>query len=188
MPGATLSRQQQDELLNILKTRFECNMKHHKGLAWADLQARLQAGERKLASLHQMEATGGEPDVVGFDRKTGEYIFYDCAPQSPIGRRSICYDRPGQKKREEEGLQIAGNVLDMAAAMGIEPLSEEEYRHLQTLSAFDTKSQSWLKTPAAIAELGGAIFADRHYNTVFVYHNTAPCFYRARGFRGSLRV
>ncbi len=188
MPTTTLAKKKRDELLSTLKARFESNMKRHKGMAWADVLARLQAGERKLASLQQMEATGGEPDVVGFDKQTGEYIFYDCAPQSPIGRRSICYDGAGQRKREEEGLPVAGNVLDMAVAMGIEPLSEEEYRYLQTLGAFDTKSQSWLKTPVAIVELGGAIFADRRYNTVFVYHNTAPCFYRARGFRGSLRV
>ncbi len=133
-------------------------------------------------------ARGGEPDVIGFDKNAGQYIFCDCSAESPKGRRGVCYDREGQQKRIKEGLRPSGNVLDMAAAMGIEPLTEEQYRELQKLGAFDTKTQSWLKTPAAIAKLGGAIFADRRFDTVFVYHNTAPCFYRGRAFRGSLRV
>jgi Protein of unknown function (DUF4256) len=135
-----------------------------------------------------MERTGGEPDVTGKDKQTDEYVFYDCSAESPQGRRNVCYDGEGQKKREKEGLSVAGNVLDMAAAMGIEPLTEEQYRELQKLGNFDTKTQSWLKTPAEITNLGGAIFGDRRFGRVFVYHNTTPCFYRARGFRGLVRV
>ena len=183
-----LRPEQRDELLRALKARFEKNMKRHKGLPWAEVHARLQANPEKLWSLREMERTGGEPDVVGQDKKTGEFIFYDCSAESPKGRRSICYDREGQRKREKEGLHPGGNVFDIAAAMGIEPLTEEEYRELQELGEFDTKTQSWLKTPADIRELGGAIFGDRRFGRVFTYHNTAPCFYSGRAFRGSLRV
>lgn len=188
MSTATLSEEQREELLRHLKARFEKHMNRHKGLAWADLRPRLARKSRALLSLSEMERTGGEPDVIGQDKKTGEYLFCDCSPESPLGRRSICYDRKGQEKREKEGLQLAGNMLDMAAAIGIEPLTEEQYRELQKLGSFDTKTQSWLKTPADIAKLGGAIFGDRRFGRVFVYHNTAPCFYRARGFRGLLRI
>jgi hypothetical protein len=182
-----LSPGQRQELLRILKGRFEKNMNRHKSLEWAKVQAKLEANADKLWSLNEMERTGGEPDVIGHDEKTGEYIFCDCSPESPKGRRNVCYDHEGQKAREKQGLH-PGNVIDMALAMGIEPLTEEQYRELQKLGEFDTKTQSWLKTPADIRELGGAIFADRRFGRVFVYHNTAPCFYRGRAFRGSLRV
>lgn len=188
MPTATISKEQRDEVLKALKARFEKNRKRHEGLEWSDVQARLVHKSGALRSLSEMERTGGEPDVIGKDKNTGEYVFCDCSAESPLGRRNVCYDREGQKKREKEGLPVAGNVLDMAAAMGIEPLTEEQYRDLQTLGSFDTKSQSWLQTPSEITKLGGAIFGDRRFGRVFVYHNTAPCFYRARGFRGSLRV
>ena len=188
MPPATLSKEQRAELLKALKQRFEKNMKRHAGLAWAELEARISQKPKALWSLAEMERTGGEPDVIGKDKETGEYIFCDCSAESPQGRRNVCYDREGQQKREKEGLPVAGNVLDMAAAMGIEPLNEAGYRELQKLGNFDTKSQSWLKTPDEIIELGGAIFGDRRYNRVFVYHNTTPCFYRGRGFRGSLKI
>jgi hypothetical protein len=178
---------QRQELLRVLKARFEKNMNRHIGLEWAKVQAKLEANPDKLWSLNEMERTGGEPDVVGYDKKTGEYIFCDCSPESPKGRRNVCYDHEGQKAREKQGLH-PGNVMDMASAMGIEPLTEEEYRELQKLGEFDTKTQSWLKTPADIRKLGGAIFADRRFGRVFVYHNTAPCFYSGRAFRGSLRV
>jgi hypothetical protein len=183
-----LSPKQREELLGILKARFEKNINRHKGLAWAKVQAKLEAAAEKLWSLHEMERTGGEPDVVGHDEKTGEYIFYDCSPETPKARRNVCYDGEGQKAREKQGLHPNGNVIDMAAAIGIEPLTEEEYRKLQELGEFDTKTQSWLKTPPDIRKLGGAIFADRRFGHVFVYHNTAPCFYSGRAFRGSLRV
>jgi len=188
MSAATLSKEQREELLKALKERFEKNMKRHEGLEWTGVQARLVRNSRALWSLSEMERTGGEPDVIGKDKGTGEYVFCDCSAESPEGRRNVCYDRAGQEKREKEGLPIAGNVLDMAAAMGIEPLTEEQYRELQKLGSFDTKTQSWLKTPAEITKLGGAIFGDRRFGRVFVYHNTSPCFYRARGFRGSLKV
>jgi hypothetical protein len=201
MPGSTdkdpipgvekkreLSPEQRRELLGILKARFEKNVKRHKGLEWADVQAKLEANSEKLWSLNEMERTGGEPDVIGHDKRTGEYTFCDCSPESPGGRRNVCYDHEGQKAREKQGLQLGGNVLDMADAIGIEPLTEEEYRELQALGEFDTKSQSWLRTPSEIRKLGGAIFADRRFGRVFVYHNTAPCFYRGRAFRGSLTV
>ncbi|HZP01754.1 MAG TPA: DUF4256 domain-containing protein [Terriglobia bacterium] len=178
---------QRQELLRVLKARFEKNMNRHIGLEWAKVQPKLEANPDKLWSLNEMERTGGEPDVVGYDKKTGEYIFCDCSPESPKGRRNVCYDHEGQKAREKQGLH-PGNVMDMASAMGIEPLTEEEYRELQKLGEFDTKTQSWLKTPADIRKLGGAIFADRRFGRVFVYHNTAPCFYSGRAFRGSLRV
>jgi hypothetical protein len=183
-----VSPEQGEELLRTLKTRFEDNMDRHKGLEWADVQAKLEAHPEKLSSLHAMESTGGEPDVVGYDKQTGEYIFCDCSEQSPKGRRSICYDGEGQQEREKKGVHPAGNAIDIAAAMGIELLNEEQYRELQKLGEFDTTTSSWIKTPAEIRELGGAIFADRRYNTVFVSHNSAPTFYGARGFRGSLRV
>jgi hypothetical protein len=188
MSAATISKEQREELLKTLKGRFEKNMKRHEGLEWSDVQARLVRKSGALWSLSEMERTGGEPDVIGRDKGTGEYVFCDCSAESPEGRRNACYNREGQKKREKDGLPVAGNVLDMAAAMGIEPLTEEQYRELQKLGSFDTKSQSWLKTPPEIIKLGGAIFGDRRFDRVFVYHNTAPCFYRARGFRGLLKV
>ncbi len=178
---------QREELFRVLKTRFEENMDRHKGLEWVKVQAKLEATE-KLWSLNEMERTGGEPDVVGHDKKTGEYIFYDCSAESPEGRRNVCYDREGQEAREKKGVHPGGNVIDMATTMGIELLTEDQYRALQKLGAFDTKTQSWVKTPPDIRKLGGAIFADRRYDHVFVYHNSAPSFYSGRAFRGSLRV
>lgn len=173
-------------LLDALKVRFEKNMKRHKGIAWADVQAKLEANAGKLQSLLEMENTDGEPDVVGFDKKTGEYIFYDCAAESPKGRRSLCYDREALDSRKEH--KPKDSAMDMAAAMGIEILTEEEYRGLQELGNFDTKTSSWVKTPAGIRKLGGAIFCDRRYDTIFTYHNGAESYYAARGFRGALRV
>ncbi len=161
-------------------------MKRHKGLDWATVQARLEAKPEKLGSLHDMERTGGEPDVIGYDEKTGEYIFYDCSAESPKGRRSVCYDREALESRKEH--KPENNAMDMAAAMGIELLTEEQYRELQQLGDFDTKTSSWVKTPAAIRKLGGALFCDRRYDRVFIYHNGAESYYAARGFRGSLRV
>jgi hypothetical protein len=183
-----LSQEKREELLKVLKTRFEKNMNRHKGLEWAKVQAKLEANIEKLWSLNEMERTGGEPDVVGQDKKTGEYIFYDCSAETPKGRRNVCYDREGQEAREKKGIHPAGNVVDMAAALGIELLTQEQYRELQELGEFDTKTQSWVKTPLDIRKLGGAIFADRRYGNVFVYHNSAPSFYSGRAFRGSLRV
>ncbi len=183
-----LSPEQGEEILKILMIRFEENMDRHKGLRWAEVQAKLEAQPEKLASLNSMESTGGEPDVVGYDKKTGEYIFCDCSAESPEGRRNICYDGEGQAERVKKGVHPAGNAIDMAAAMGIELLNEDQYRELQRLGEFDTRTSSWIKTPPDIRELGGAIFADRRYNTVFVYHNSAPTFYGARGFRGSLKI
>jgi len=183
-----LSPEQGEELLKTLKTRFEQNMNRHKGLEWPDIQAKLEAHPEKLSSLNAMEGTGGEPDVVGYDEQTGEYIFSDCIAESPEGRRNICYDGGGQEEREKKGIYPAGNAIDLAAAMGIELLNEDQYRELQKLGEFDTKTSSWIQTPSVIRELGGAIFADRRYDQVFVYHNSAPSFYGARGFRGSLRV
>ncbi len=161
-------------------------MNRHRNLEWAELQVRLEAKPDKLRSLHQMEATGGEPDVVGYDESTGEYIFYDCSPESPKGRRSVCYDHEALESRKE--YKPKNSAVDMAAEMGIELLTEEQYRELQKLGDFDTKSSSWVKTPSAIRELGGALFCDRRYGTVFLYHNGAQSYYAARGFRGSLRV
>ena len=181
-----LSPEQREELLRALKARFEKNMNRHKGLEWAKVQAKLEANTEKLWSLNEMERTGGEPDAVGHDKKTGEYIFYDCSAESPKGRRSVCYDREAQESRKEH--KPESNAIDMASAMGIELLTEEQYRELQKLGDFDTKTSSWLKTPAAIRRLGGAIFGDRRYGTVFVYHNGAPSYYAVRAFRGSLRV
>lgn len=178
--------QQREELLNVLKTRFEKNMNRHQGLAWADLQGKLEAHPEKLQSLGEMERTGGEPDVVGLDEKTGEYIFMDCSAESPAGRRSVCYDREALESRKEYKPET--NAVDMAAAMGIELLTEEEYRALQKLGEFDIKTSSWIKTPPEIRKLGGALFCDRRYGTVFLYHNGAQSYYAARGFRGLLRV
>ena len=180
------STKHRDELLNTLKARFEKNINRHKGLEWAKVQAKLEANTEKLWSLNEMERTGGEPDVVGHDKKTGEYIFYDCSPESPKGGRSVCYDREALESRKEH--KPEDNAIDMAAAIGIELLTEEQYRELQKLGNFDSKTSSWVKTPADIRKLGGALFCDRRYNTVFVYHNGAESYYAARGFRGSLRV
>jgi hypothetical protein len=177
---------QSEELLRALKARFEKNMNRHKGLEWAKVNAKLEDDTEKLWLLHEMERTGGEPDVVGYDKKTGEYTFYDCSAESPKGRRSVCYDRKALESRKE--FKPKDTALDMAAAMGIEILTEAEYRELQQLGKFDTKTSSWLKTPMDIRKLGGAIFADRRYDHVFVYHNGAPSYYAVRGFRGSLRV
>ena len=181
-----LSLEGQEQLLNILKSRFEKHMNRHEGIAWNAVQAKLEVSPEKLWSLDEMEATGGEPDVVGFDAATGEYIFYDCAPESPKGRRSICYDRAALDSRKEN--KPANSAVDMAAEMGIALLTEPEYRELQKLGSFDLKTSSWVQTPAEIRKLGGAIFCDRRYNTVFTYHNGAESYYAARGFRGSLRV
>ena len=183
-----LSAEQHKELIQTLKERFEKNMERHKGLDWGKLQAKLNSANlaEKLWSLSEMERTGGEPDVVGFDNKTGEYIFYDCSPESPKGRRSLCYDRKALDSRKEH--KPKNSVLDMAAAIGIELLTEEQYRALQNLGNFDTKTSSWVKTPPDIRKLGGAIFCDRRYDTVFMYHNGAESYYAARGFRCSLRV
>ncbi len=181
-----LSPKQREELLKALKTRFEKNMNRHKGLEWAKVQVKLEANSEKLWSLNEMERTGGEPDVVGHDKKTGEYIFYDCSAESPQGRRSVCYDREALESRKEH--KPENNATDMAAAMGIDMLTEEQYRGFQELGNFDTKTSSWVKTPSDIRELGGALFCDRRYDTVFVYHNGAESYYAARGFRGSLRV
>ena len=181
-----LSPEQQEELLHILKTRFEKNMNRHKGLEWTKVQARLEANPGKLWSLDEMEKTGGEPDVVGHDKKTGEYIFYDCSVESPKGRRSLCYDHKALESRKEN--KPADSALSMAAAMGIELLTEEQYRELQQLGEFDTKTSSWVVTPVEIRKHGGAIFCDRRYDHVFVYHNGAESYYAARGFRGALRA
>ena len=181
-----MQAKQQEELLKALKARFEKNMNRHQGLEWAKVQAKLEANPEKLWSLNEMESTGGEPDVVGYDEKTGEYIFYDCSAESPKGRRNVCYDREALESRKEH--KPENNAMDTATAMGIEILTEEQYRALQKLGNFDTKTSSWLKTPAAIRKLGGAIFADRRYDHVFVYHNGAESYYGGRGFRGWLRV
>jgi hypothetical protein len=186
MPNMTLSKKQREELLGTLKARFEKNMDRHKGLAWAEIQAKLEAAVEKLWSLNEMERTGGEPDVVGHDKKANEYVFYDCSAESPKDRRSLCYDREALESRKEH--KPKNNALDMASAMGIELLTEQQYRELQKLGNFDTKTSSWIKTPSDIRKLGGALFCDRRYNTVFLYHNGAESYYAARGFRGSLRV
>jgi len=181
-----LSPAQCDELLKVLKARFEKNMNRHKGLKWAEVEAKLVANPEKLWSLDEMEISGGEPDVVGYDKKSGEYIFYDCSAESPKGRRSFCYDGEALESRKENKPQ--DSAMNMAAEMGIEILTEQEYRELQQLGNFDMKTSSWVKTPAEIRKFGGAIFCDRRYNTVFVYHNGAESYYAARGFRGSLRA
>ena len=181
-----MKAQEREELLKTLKARFGKNMKRHEGLDWAEVQARLEANPEKLGSLQEMERTGGEPDVVGYDKKTGEYIFYDCSAETPQGRRSLCYDREALESRKEN--KPEGNAVDMASAMGVELLSEEQYRELQKLGEFDLKTSSWVKTPSDVRKLGGSLFCDRRYGKVFLYHNGAQSYYAARGFRGSLRV
>jgi len=181
-----LGSEQRKELLGVLKARFEKNMNRHKGLEWDNAQARLEANTEKLWSIYEMERTGGEPDVVGHDKNTGEYIFYDCSAESPKGRRSLCYDRQALESRKEH--KPENSAIDLAAAMGIELLTEDEYRELQKLGNFDSKTSSWVKTPSDIRKLGGALFCDRRYNTVFLYHNGAESYYAARAFRGLLRV
>lgn len=181
-----LSPLDREELFGELKERFEKNMSRHQGLEWAKVQAKLEANSEKLWSLKEMEITGGEPDVVGFDKTTGEYIFYDCSAESPKGRRSICYDREAQESRKEH--KPKDNAVEMATTMGIELLTEEQYQELQRLGNFDRKTSSWVKTPAEIRNLGGALFCDRRYDTVFIYHNGAESYYAARAFRGELRV
>jgi Protein of unknown function (DUF4256) len=181
-----LSPERRKELLGTLKARFEKDMSRHEGLAWAKVQAKLEGNAEKLWSLNEMERTGGEPDVVGQDKKTGEYIFYDCSAESPKGRRSVCYDRAALESRKEH--KPADSAVAVAAAMNIELLTEEQYRELQKLGKFDRKTSSWVKTPSAIRKLGGALFCDRRYDTVFVYHNGAESYYAARAFRGALRV
>ena len=181
-----LSAEQQSELLSVLSARFDKNMKRHTGLEWSLVQSRLEAHTEKLWSLSEMERTGGEPDVVGYDTKTGEYVFYDCSAESPTGRRSLCYDRVAWESRREN--KPSNNAMDIAISMGVEMLTEEQYRELQILGEYDTKTSSWLLAPPEIRELGGAIFGDRRYNRVFVYHNGAESYYAGRAFRGSLRV
>jgi hypothetical protein len=181
-----LSPEQQKELLGILKLRFEKNMNRHAGIEWTTIQAKLEAGAEKLWSLNEMEITGGEPDVVAYDKSTDEYIFYDCAAESPKGRRSVCYDHEALEARKE--FKPANSAVEMARDMGIDLLNEEQYRELQKLGKFDTKTSTWIKTPADIRKLGGAIFADYRYGTIFIYHNGAESYYAARGFRGALRV
>ena len=186
MSKKKLSPEQREELLRALKARFEKNINRHKGLEWAKVQAKLEANTEHLWSLSEMERTGGEPDVVGFDKKTGEYVFYDCSPESPGGRRSVCYDREALEARKEN--KPKDSAIDMAAAIGIELLTEEQYRELQRFGKFDLKTSSWVKTPSDIRKLGGALYCDRRYDHVFVYHNGADSYYAARGFRGSLRI
>jgi hypothetical protein len=186
MSNVSLSKKQCDELLRTLKTRFEKNMNRHKGSAWVEVQAKVERNPEKLWSLSEMERTGGEPDVVGQDKKTGEYIFFDCSPESPSARRSLCYDRQALDGRKEN--KPKDNAMDVAAAMGIDLLTEDQYRALQKFGSFDTKTSSWVKTPSNIRKLGGALFCDRRFNTVFLYHNGAESYYAARGFRGWLKV
>ena len=181
-----MNAQERKELLESLKARFERNMHRHKGLKWTEVQAKLEASTRKLRSIHEMEIAGGEPDVVGYDKSRGDYIFVDCSPESPTGRRSLCYDREALVSRKKH--RPEKSAADLAAAMGIELLTEEQYRELQKLGEFDTKTSSWVRTPSNIRELGGALFCDRRYGNVFLYHNGAESYYAARGFRGSLRV
>ncbi len=181
-----LKRKQQEELIKTLKERFEKNMSRHKGIEWAKVYSRLESDSRKLWSLHEMELTGGEPDVVGHDKKTGEYIFYDCSTESPKGRRSICYDHEALESRKEN--KPEDSAKGMAADMGIDILTEEQYRQLQSIGEFDTKTSSWIETPTAIRKLKGALFCDRRFNHVFVYHNGAESYYAGRAFRGCLRV
>ena len=181
-----LTSSQREQLLKTLKTRFEKNMHRHKGIEWSKVQARLEAHTEKLWSLNEMENTGGEPDVVGYDKKTGEFVFFDCSAESPKDRRSVCYDREGLESRKEH--RPANNAVDIAAAIGIELLTEEQYRELQKLGTFDIKTSSWVKTPPGIRNLGGALFCDRRYDHVFTYHNGAQSYYAARAFRGSLKV
>jgi len=183
-----LPQEQSEKLLSILKMRFEGNMSRHTDLVWELVRVKLEGDGGRLWVLGEMERTGGEPDVVGFDGKTGEYIFVDCSAETPKGRRNVCYDEQGQAEREKHGVHPAGNVVDLAADMGIELLDEEQYRDLQKLGSFDAKTSSWIKTPQDIRKLGGAIFADRRYGHVFVYHNSAPTFYSTRAFRGALKI
>jgi hypothetical protein len=183
---ARLTPKQQEELLGVLKARFEKHKNRHKGLEWAKVQTRLEASPEKLWSLGEMEKSGGEPDVVGHDKKSGEFIFYDCSAETPKGRRSICFDREAHQARKEH--KPKANAVDMATAMGIELLTEDQYRELQTLGEFDTKTSSWVQTPADIRKLGGALYMDRRYDHVFLYHNGAQSYYAVRGFRGSLRI
>lgn len=186
MPNRTLSKQQREELLRAVKARFQRNMNRHQGLEWPEVQAKLEPNAEKLWSLNEMERTGGEPDVVAYDKKTGEYVFCDCSAESPRSRRSLCYDREALESRKEN--KPKGNAIDLAAAMGLELLTEEQYRELQKLGNFDGKTSSWVKTPSNIRKLGGALFCDRRFDTVFVYHNGAESYYAARGFRGCLRT
>ena len=181
-----MNAKQKEALLAVLKSRFEGNMSRHKAVAWAKLEVKLRDNDKKLAALNEMEATGGEPDVIGYDKKTDEYLFCDCSAETPKGRRSICYDREAMDARKEN--KPKNNALDMASAMGIELLTESQYRALQELGAFDTKTSSWVQTPEAIRKQGGALFCDRRYDAVFVYHNGAQSYYAARGFRGVLKV
>lgn len=181
-----LTKEQHEELLSVLKSRFEQNMQRHENLGWEAVQKKLEGNTDKLWSLHEMERTGGEPDVVGYDDKNDQFIFMDCSKETPKGRRKVCYDREALESRKKH--KPENNAIDMATEMGIELLTEEEYRFLQTLDEFDLKSSSWIQTPAEIRELGGALFCDRRYNTVFVYHNGADSYYSVRGFRGSLKV
>jgi len=186
MSNLTLSKKQGEELFKVLKARFEKNVNRHQGLEWDHVQAKLEANTAILWSLNEMERTGGEPDVVGHDKKTGEYIFFDCSAETPKGRRSLCYDRAALDARKQN--KPKNNAMDMAAAMGVDLLTEEQYRELQKVGNFDAKTSSWVKTPSNIRKLGGALFCDRRFDTVFVYHNGADSYYAARGFRGSLRV
>lgn len=181
-----MNSKQREQLIQVLRTRFEKNMNRHKDIAWAKVQEKLETNTKKLRSLNEMEVTGGEPDVIGFDKKTGEYLFCDCSPESPKGRRSVCYDREALESRKEH--KPKNTAIDMAAEIGIEILTEEQYRQLQKLGNFDEKTSSWVKTPSEIRKLGGALFCDRRYDNVFVYHNGAQSYYGSRGFRGSLRV
>ncbi len=181
-----MKAKQHDELLEALKTRFEKNMNCHPGLAWAKVQARLEANPKKLGSLHEMERTGGEPDVVGYDKKAGEYLFFDCSAESPKGRQNVCYDREARVARK--AFKPKTSAVEMATAMGVELLSEDQYRELQKLGEFDLKTSSWIITPSDVRKLGGALFADRRYGRVFIYHNSAPSYYSGRAFRGVLRV
>ncbi|MGB8459251.1 MAG: DUF4256 domain-containing protein [Candidatus Acidiferrum sp.] len=185
-PKKAVSQEHRKELLRVLQARFEKNMNRHESLEWVNVQAKLEAAAEKLWSLHEMERTGGEPDVVGHDKKTGEYIFYDCSAESPKDRRNLCYDRAALDARKEH--KPKSDAISVATAMGIELLTEEQYRELQSLGTFDAKTSSWVKTPSDIRKLGGALFCDRRFNTVFVYHNGAESYYAARGFRGLLRV
>ena len=186
MSNATLSKTQGEALLKALKARFEKNMNRHPGLEWTKVQAKLEANAEKLWSLNEMEKSGGEPDIVGHDKKTGDYIFYDCSAESPKGRRSLCYDREALDSRKEN--KPKGNAEEMAAAMGVELLTEEQYRDLQKLGEFDTKTSSWVKTPSNVRKLGGALFCDRRFDTVFLYHNGAESYYAARAFRGWIKI
>lgn len=182
------SKSEREELLKTLKSRFEKNKTRHKGISWDEVQKRLEKNEEKIKSLLAMESTGGEPDVIGHDKKTGKIIFCDCSLESPQGRRSICYDKVGEEMRKKKGINPGGNAVDLAEEMGIELLNEEQYRELQKLGDFDTKTSSWIKTPESIRKLGGAVFCDKRYEHVFLYHNGAESFYSSRGFRGFLRI